>query len=80
MRYDPSRLILQNEDDYQEAVGWLITEVGAFTENWIKEHDSPPDLDDFIECRPIFDHEIFYPQITKEMGRITDLVQKEIEP
>jgi hypothetical protein len=78
MRYNPSRLRIMDEDDFLDATALLNSEVSTFTENYILDHSKAPDLDDFIETHPLYDHEILYPQIRKELARITDLVQKEL--
>lgn len=78
MRYDPNRRSILFEEDFFEAVAEVKTYVSSFTEAWIEEKGTVPDVDDFIELNPIWDRWMLYDAIGQEIERVAKLVQKEL--
>ena len=78
MIYHPNRLRIMNEDDYNDSLGWAKTYASHFVEEVIERTGKAPDLDDFIETYPLYDHEIMYKDIEKHMQYIAKIVFKEM--
>jgi len=77
MIFDPRRMRIMDEADYDDAIGWAKTDSAHFVKIMIELTGKSPDLDDFIENYPIYDHEIMYKDIEKHMQEIAKIVFKE---
>jgi hypothetical protein len=77
MRYDPNNRKVFNEDDFNDVVAEVKTYVSSFTENWMEEKGTAPDLDDFIETNPLWDRWMLYDAINEEIKRVSQIIERE---
>jgi hypothetical protein len=70
---------MHNEDDFREVEAEVKTYVSSFTESWIEEKGTAPDLDDFIELNPIWDKWMLYDAIDQEIKRVSKIIERENE-
>jgi hypothetical protein len=77
MRYDPNNRKIFNEDDFNDVVAEVKIYVSSFTDNWIEEKGTVPDLDDFIETNPLWDRWMLYDAINEEIKRVSQIIERE---